>query len=98
MNPFQLIVDAAIKFVPLTVRMNVELPALTEGGLREPREGVGLEVALMSNLANPELPPPGAELITLTVAEPGLAISAALICACSWVLEEKVVVCGLPFH
>lgn len=55
-------------------------------------------VPLILNSARPELPPPGEGFVTLTVAEPELATSAALICACNWLLDEKVVVRALPLH
>jgi hypothetical protein len=53
---------------------------------------------LMVNSALPEFPPPGAGFVTLTSAVPDVAMSAALICACSCVALMKVVVTMLPFH
>ena len=97
-DPFHWIVDAGIKFEPVRVKRNAPLPALTEEGLSDPTDGAGLEVALISNLAAPEFPPPGYGLAMLTAAEPELAMSAAVICACNCVLEEKVVTRALPFH
>jgi len=72
-----------MKFEPFRVKMNSELPALTVDGLTDPREGAGLEVAVIENSADPEFPPPGAGFVTLTVAKPELAMSAAVICACN---------------
>ncbi len=72
-----------MKFEPFRVRISPELPAGTEAGLRDRTEGAGLEVALMVNSAEPEFPPPGGGLITLTAADPALAMSEALICACN---------------
>ena len=80
---FHSIEEAGMKFVPFSVKMNSELPALTEDGLRDVSEGAGLEVGLIANSADPEFPPPGGGLVTLTAAEPDLTISAALICACN---------------
>jgi len=76
-------VDAGTKFEPFRVRINSELPALTVDGLMDPSEGAGFEVALIENSAEPEFPPPGAGFVMLTVAEPELAMSAAVICACN---------------
>jgi hypothetical protein len=76
-----------MKFDPFMVRINPELPAPTEDGLRDRIEGAGLEVALMVNAAEPEPPPPGGGLVTLISAEPELVMSAAVICTWSWVLE-----------
>src|SRR6266446_5377322 len=44
------------------------------------------------------VPPPGAGFITVTVAVPAVAMSAAVMAACKLVLEAKVVVRALPFH
>lgn len=72
-----------MKLEPVTVNRNVPLPALTEDGLTDARDGAGLEVALITNSAFPEFPPPGDGLTTLTAAEPEVAMSAAGICACN---------------
>jgi hypothetical protein len=77
-----------MKFDPVKVRIKAALPALTEEGLREVKDGTKLEVALMMNSADPEFPPPGDGLMTLTAAEPALAMSAAVTCACNWLLVE----------
>ena len=97
-TPFHVIVEAGMKFVPVRVKMNPELPAITEDGLSDTIKGAGLELALIVNSADPEFPPPGVGLMTLTAAEPEVATSAAETCACNCVLEKKVVVRGLPFH
>ncbi|PYX95660.1 MAG: hypothetical protein DMG71_08525 [Acidobacteria bacterium] len=75
--------DAGVKFVPFSVRMNPELPAFTEDGLSDVRVGAVFTVALMANSADPEFPPPGDGLVTLTSAKPELATSAVPICACN---------------
>jgi len=56
--PFHWIMDAGVKFVPFSVRMNPELPAFTEDGLSDVRVGAVFTVALMANSADPEFPPP----------------------------------------
>ena len=86
------------KFEPFSVKRKLRLPALTDDGFNDASKGAGLEVASIANSADPELPPPGVGLTTLTVAVPELAMSAAVICACNCVLEEKVATRELPFH
>lgn len=80
---FHSIVEEGMKLEPVTVKMNPKLPAFTEDGVRDVIEGAGFEVALIVNSADPEFPPPGAGFVTLTEANPALAISAAVICACN---------------
>ena len=50
------------------------------------------------NVNGEEVPPPGAEVKTVTSAVPMLAMSVALICAVSLVLFTNVVVLAIPFH
>src|SRR5215469_6217385 len=54
--------------------------------------------AFIVKLIPADVPPPGAGVETVTMAVPGVAMSAAVIAACKLVLEMKVVVCALPFH
>jgi hypothetical protein len=74
------------------------LPALTEVGEIDRIEGAGLLAGLIVNSAEPEFPPPGVGFVTLRVAVPEFAMSAAVICTCNCVLEVFVVVRALPFH
>ncbi len=53
---------------------------------------------LIVKVRTPEAPPPGEGVKTLTEALPAEAISLADICACSCVLETKLVCRALPFH
>jgi hypothetical protein len=62
--------DTGKKFVPVTVSSIAELPAFTVDGFREATEGAGFELALITNSARPEFPPPGLGFVTLTVADP----------------------------
>lgn len=78
--------------------MKLELPALIPDGLSEESEGIGFAMGLIENSAGPEFPPPGAGLLTLTAAIPGLATDAAGTCACNSVPDTKVVASALPFH
>jgi len=57
--------------------------------------GEGLPMVKVSAL---EVPPPGVGVETVTEAVPPAAMSALVICACSWVLDTKVVERALPFH
>ena len=56
------------KFVPLTVRVKADPPAVVEVGDRPVIVGA---TAVMVNVAPADVPP---ELVTVTVAEPGAAI------------------------
>src|SRR5438552_7682531 len=71
-------------------------PAAT---IAEPGEmvtkGFGLLIAKVNAL---DVPPPGGRVVTLTLAVPAAAMSAAVIAACRLMLETKVVARGLPFH
>ena len=87
-----------MKFEPVSVNRNAPLPAVTKEGLIDASDGTGLEAGSITNSADPEFPPPGDGLMTLTAAEPELAMSAAVICACNCVLEEKVATRVLLFH
>jgi hypothetical protein len=69
--------------------VNAALPAATELGFRAVSVGEGLSTA---KVCPPDVPPPGAGVETVTVAVPLAARSAAVICACSCVLDTKVVV------
>ena len=75
--------DVGTKLAPLTANRNAELPALVDDGAIDSTDGAGFEVAVMMNSADPEFPPPGAGLVTLTVADPEVEIWDALICACN---------------
>src|SRR2546429_10015921 len=52
----------------------------------------------MVNVSAPEVPPPGVGENTVTDAVPMVAMSPAVIAACSWVLLTNVVVRALLFH
>ena len=59
---------------------------------------VGPTVSMMLKVTAPDVPPPGGEVKTVTLAEPRVAMSAALIVALSWVGLTKVVARPAPFH
>jgi len=75
------------KFVPLTVSVKAEPPAVVEVGVR--LVIVGVPGALMENDAPDDVP---AESVTVTVAEPVLAMRLAGTAAVNWVELTNVVV------
>jgi hypothetical protein len=83
-DPFQRTTELLMKFVPVTVSVNAEPPAVADEGLRLLRVGTGLAATIV-NATPPEVPPPGVGLKTVTEAVPAVAISAAVIAAVSWV-------------
>jgi hypothetical protein len=95
--PFHCTMDELMKFAPVTVSVKAASPAVAFGGEIELSVGLGFG-ALIVNVCAPEMPPPGAGVDTVTDAVPAEAMSAAVICAVSWVLLPSVVARGLPFH
>ena len=77
--PFQFTTEAAIKFVPFTVRVNWAEPATILAGERDVAVGTGLfGMGLIVKTRVFEVPPPGPPLKTVTLAVPAVAISAAV--------------------
>lgn len=72
--PFQLTTELAMKLVPFTVSVNAVPPAVALVGDVDVIVGTGL---LIGNVSAPEVPPPGAGLVTVMLAVPELAISVA---------------------
>jgi hypothetical protein len=68
------------KLLPLTVSVKAPLPAITLVGDSDVAAGTGLP---MVNVMALEVPPSGAGVITVTLAVPGVAMSAAVIPAVS---------------
>jgi len=95
--PFHLTADAASKALPLTVKVNPALPAVALAGAIALTAGSGLTLVI-EKVWSPEDPPPGAGLLTVTLALPAAAISAAGTAAVSFVTLEKVVASGFPFQ
>jgi hypothetical protein len=93
--PFHSTVAEETKLDPVTVTVKAAVPATTAFGFREVTVGTGLSTVNVNPL---EVPPPGAGVVTVTMAVPAVAMSAAVIAACKLVLETKVVVRELPFH
>ena len=84
------------KPVPLIVSVNAVPPTVEKVGAIE--VSVGPETALIVNDRVPDVPPPGAGLVTVTVAVPAVAISAAVIAAVSCVALTNVVVLVAPLN
>jgi len=84
------------KFVPFTVNVNAIEPAATLVGEIEVIVGTGFVAAVMVNVTEFDVPPPGVGFVTVTAGVPALATSPARIAAVSCVALTKVVVRGLP--
>lgn len=69
------------KPLPVRVRVNAVPPTVAVAGPIEVR--VGAVAALIVNDSVPDVPPPGAGFVTVTVAVPAVARSAAVIAAVS---------------
>jgi hypothetical protein len=93
--PFHCTVEDDTKFVPVTVNVKPGSPANAEFGFSETAVGAGL---LTVKVNEPEVPPPGTGLDTLTMFVPPVARSAEVMAACNVVLETKVVVRAPAFH
>ena len=79
------------KPVPVTVRVKAALPATTLGGLNDVMDG-----ALMAKARAFDAEPWG--FLTVTLAEPALAIKSGAIMALNCVVLPKVVESAVPFH
>ena len=83
---------------PVPVRVSVNAAPLTVAVAGAIELSVGPETALIVKDRVPDVPPPGAGLVTVTVAAPAVAISAAVIAAVSCVALAKVVVLAAPLN
>ena len=92
-EPLKFTVEVLTKFVPLTVRVNPASPAVLVAG--EILVVVGTRL-LTVNVCALEVPPPGAELVTVMLNVPAVVKSLAGIEAVTWVALTKLVVRGEP--
>ena len=83
---------------PAPVRVSVKAAPLTVAVAGAIELSVGPETALIVNDRLPDVPPPGAGFVTVTVAVPAVAISAAVIAAVNCVARTKVVVLAAPLN
>ncbi len=81
--PLKFTTEAAMKPVPFTVSVNAVEPAVAVDGCRVVIAGVGLFAAVMVKFTALDVPPPGVGLVTVTGAEPAVAMSVARIAAVS---------------
>ena len=70
------------KFDPVTVSVNAAPPTVALAGDSEAKVGTGL---FIENVEVPEVPPPGAGLVTVMLAEPALTILVEGTWAVIWV-------------
>jgi hypothetical protein len=89
------IVAPVTKPVPVRVNVKAAPPAVAEVGAIDVSAGAE---PLIANMRVPDVPPPGAGFVTVTVAVPAVAISAAVITAVSFVALTKVVVLAAPLN
>jgi hypothetical protein len=76
LEPFQRTTEVEMKLAPLTVSVNPAPPAVAEVGLMLVMFGTGF-AAVIVNVTEFEVPPPGDGLKTVTAALPALAMSLA---------------------
>jgi hypothetical protein len=91
--PLNFTAEVDTKPVPFTVRVNAAPPAVAPFGDSEVIVGAGL---LIVKVCAPEVPPPGAGLVTVTFTGPAVAMSAAVIEAVTCVALTNVVVLAAP--
>jgi len=84
------------KPVPVSVSVNAAPLTVAEPGAIE--LSVGPAAALIVKDRLPDVPPPGAGFVTVTVAVPAVAISAAVIAAVNCVALTNVVVLAAPLN
>ena len=94
--PFQRMTELGTKFVPITAKVKACVPTGAQLGSRELIVGIWLVSLLMAKLTMLELPPPGAELVTITATVPAEAIAAAGMAAVNCVELTNVVVGVVP--
>jgi len=91
--PLNWIVEELTKFVPFTVRVNAAPPATVELGFKDVIDGAGLLTLKTVEPEGGDEPPPGAGLMTVTLAATPLTMSEAGTVTCSSLLEMKAAAC-----
>jgi hypothetical protein len=97
LDPFHFTTEPLMNPVPVTVKVSAAVPAVAFVGDSVLIVGSGF-AALMVNAAVPDVPPPGAGLVTVTCPVPAAAMSAAVIAAVNCVALTYVVVRLDPFQ
>jgi len=82
--------------VPVMVSVNAVPPTVEEVGAIKVSVGPAAALIVKDRLA--DVPPPGAGFVTVTLAVPAVAISAAVIAAVNWVALMNVVVLAAPLN
>jgi hypothetical protein len=96
---FTLTTDCGAKLVPVTTNSTPDDPARTVVGEMEVIVGTLLGAGVIVKVREvADVPPPGVEVNTTTVAVPGLAIRLAGTLVVIWLVVRKVVTSGFPFH
>jgi hypothetical protein len=94
----KLTVELAMKFVPVSVNVNVAPPAVALVGLIDVSVGAGFAAELTVKFAGADVPPPGVGFVTVTGNVPAVAISAAVMAAVTCVELTNVVVAAVPLN
>jgi len=97
LDPFQFTTEPLMNPVPVTVKVNAAAPAVALAGDSVLIVGTAF-AALIVNAAVPDVPPPGAGLVTVTCPVPAAAMSAAVIAAVTCIVLTYVVVRLDPFQ
>ncbi len=97
LDPFQFTTEPLMNPFPLTVSVNAAAPAVALLGDSPIIAGTGF-APLMVNVELPDVPPPGAGLVTVTCPVPAVVRSAAVIAAVTCVALMYVVVRLDPFQ
>jgi len=96
---FTLTTDCGAKFVPVITNVTPADPASTVVGEMDVIVGTLLGAGVIVNVREvADVPPPGEEVNTTTVAVPGLAIRLAGTWVVIWLVLRKVVTSEFPFH
>jgi hypothetical protein len=96
-EPFQRTTELEMKALPLTVSVNPAAPAIADVGLMLVMFGTGF-AAVIVNVTEFDMPPPGGGLKTVTAAVPGSLVRLAGIVAVSLPALTKVVSRSVPFQ
>src|SRR5579859_7471163 len=89
-------VAPATKPLPAKLSVNPAPPTAAVAGVID--VSAGAETGLIANDTEADVPPPGAGLVTITVAVPAVAISAAVMAAVNCVAFTNVVVLPTPLN
>jgi hypothetical protein len=96
--PLNFTVEPFTKFVPFTVSVNAAEPAAIVDGEIVVTVGTGFDAAVIVNVTEFDVPPPGVGFVTVTAGVPAVATSLARIDAVSCVALTNVVVFAVPLN